>query len=207
MARDRPSIALNNDDFPAFGAPAITTSAPFRTSSPAGAVASRSFSDARTLPVATAILDLGIGPSSSSGKSMSYASSDSRPITRSRSSSIRRDKPPSSWVIATRCIAREVESIRSPIASACTRSSLPFSTARRVNSPGSATRAPDATRAARTSVGTTTPPCVAISTTSSPVNDAGARNVVTRASSSTSPFPSRTVHNVARRYSSGHGIT
>jgi len=60
------------------------------------------------------------------------------------------------------------------MASACSTSSFPLNTARRVNSPGSATRAPRAMSAATTVVATTRPPCVMISTKSSPVNDAGA---------------------------------
>ena len=50
----------------------------------------------------------------------------------------RAERPPSSWWSARRWAAADRASIRSPIASACSRSSLPFSTARRVNSPGSA---------------------------------------------------------------------
>src|SRR5262249_48041318 len=60
-------------------------------------------------------------------------------------------------------------SIRSAVASACTRSTFRFCRARRVNSPGSAGRAPAATQAATTSPGTSRPPWVAISIWSSPV--------------------------------------
>ncbi len=45
IARALPSIALNSDDLPAFGAPAITTRAPSLSISPAGAVASNASSD------------------------------------------------------------------------------------------------------------------------------------------------------------------
>ena len=71
----------------------------------------------------------------------------------SRSSASRRERPPSSWRSAARACAGAVASIRSPTASACTRSSLPLSTARRVNSPGAAGRAPAAWSAASSRVG------------------------------------------------------
>ena len=90
-------------------------------------------------------------------------------------------------------------SIRSATASACTRSIRPFNTARRVNSPGEADRAPAATHAASTSVGTTCPPCVEISTTSSPVYERGAAYHVMSASSSGTPFGWCNITRVARR--------
>ena len=74
-----------------------------------------------------------------------------------------------------------------PIASACSKSSLPFRTARRVNSPGSAWRAPARIAAASTDVGARYPPWVVISRRSSPVNEAGATKRVAITSSSSEP--------------------
>ena len=78
-------------------------------------------------------------------------------------------------------------SIRSATASACSRSMRPLTTARRLNSPGSAGRAPAATHAANTDAGTTRPPCVHSSSTSSPVYELGAGKNVASASSSCTP--------------------
>ncbi len=64
--------------------------------------------------------------------------------------------------------------MRSAIASACRRSSFPLATARRLNSPGSAARAPAAISASNASAGTSDPPCVVSSIVSSPVNERGA---------------------------------
>ena len=64
--------------------------------------------------------------------------------------------------------------IRSAIDSACTRSSFPLSTARSVNSPGSANRAPNAIAARITSPTMTELPCSVNSTRSFPVKEYGA---------------------------------
>jgi hypothetical protein len=70
-ARASPASALNSDDLPAFGGPAMTHTAPSRAIAPAGAVASSPSTPARTSAAARAIRPRDTGPSSSSGKSMS----------------------------------------------------------------------------------------------------------------------------------------
>src|SRR6266705_853946 len=80
-----------------------------------------------------------------------------------------RAKPRSSCCSARRRCAGDPASMRSAVASAWSRSILPLRTARRVNSPGVARRAPAVTSAASAAAGTSSPPCVEISTTFSPV--------------------------------------
>ena len=168
-ARSVPRSALNSDDLPAFGRPARTSSAPSRSRSAAGADAS-SRSIRPAMPASSAATRAaGTGPSSSSGKSIAYASRPSASTRPCRSSASRRDSPPSSWPSAARACAGAVASIRSPTASACTRSSLPWSTARRVNSPGAAGRAPAAWSAVSSRAGASSPPWQESSTRSSPV--------------------------------------
>ena len=169
IARSVPSSALKSDDLPAFGRPAITSKAPSRSRSPSGAVFNRSATRSRTTHHARRTVVSLTGPSSSSGKSMSYAISASSSKISARSTVRRFDKPRSScWSARRRCTG-EPASIRSAVASACSRSIFPLKTARRVNSPGAAGRAPAATSAATAAAGTTRPPCVEISTTFSPV--------------------------------------
>ena len=169
IARSVPSSALKSEDLPALGRPAMTSSAPSRSRSPSGAVFRRSLTRSRTTPHAPRTRSGLTGPSSSSGKSISYAISASSSRISPRKAARRSDRPRSSWRSARRRCAGEPASIRSAVASACSKSILPLSTARRVNSPGCAGRAPAATSAATAAAGTARPPCVEISTTSSPV--------------------------------------
>src|SRR5439155_162848 len=85
IARSRPSRALNSEDLPALGRPAITSSAPSRSRSPSGAVARSPAMRSRTARHA-AVTRAGLtGPSSSSGKSISYAISASSSSSSARS--------------------------------------------------------------------------------------------------------------------------
>ena len=106
---------------------------------------------------------------------MSYAISASSPMSWSRSASTRRLSPPSSWRSATRCAARELalDEIARRLGLQDVELPVEHRAAREL-----ARVAPGARRARSsaptTVVGTTSPPCVMISTASSPVNDAGA---------------------------------
>src|SRR5581483_7047555 len=90
--------------------------------------------------------------------------------------------------------------------SACKRSIFPFDTARRVNSPGSASRAPAASSAAKANAGTSWPPCKLNSTRSSPVYECGPVYTVTTPRSTGAPVRgSRKVDRYARRGVGRHG--
>src|SRR3954471_6326520 len=89
------------------------------------------------------------------------------------------------------------------MASACTRLMRPFRYARKVNSPGFASRAPAAIVARTMASRMTGLPCAEISTTSSPVYERGAGNTVTMASSITPPCSSTIRASVACRASNG----
>ena len=99
-------------------------------------------------------------------------------------------KAPRIWFIATWCEARDCEAITSAIASAWERSSLPFANARWVNSPPVAARHPASMRVLTICCWIHNEPWHEISTTSSPVNEFGARNNVSTASSRSSPCES-----------------
>ncbi len=94
IARSVPSSALKSDDLPALGRPAITSSAPSRSRSPSGAVFSRSATRPRTTSHAPRTRCGATGPSSSSGKSMSYAMSASSSRISLRSAGTPRARPP-----------------------------------------------------------------------------------------------------------------
>src|SRR6185369_14573656 len=107
------------------------------------------------------------------------------------------ENSPASERIAERAASRLAASIRSATASACARSSLPFRNARRVNSPGSARRAPASSTARSTSWVTTGPPWPCSSSTASPVYECGAGKYSAMPSSRRSPFASAKTDNVA----------
>ena len=97
---------------------------------------------------------------------------------------------PSVCFMASAWAAREFDAIRSATPSACARSILPFIKARRVNSPGSAVRAPHSISRLTISRCIHREPWQDISATSSPVNERGALKTVTTDWSSASPFES-----------------
>ena len=71
IARSVPRSALNNEDFPALGRPAITASAPSRNRSPSAAVRDNRRSESASRFKAASMRSDGTGPLSSSGKSIS----------------------------------------------------------------------------------------------------------------------------------------
>ena len=113
----------------------------------------------------------------------------------------RRLSAPPSWPAACRACVSVCASIKSRTASACVRSIRPARNARCVNSPGSASRAPEASARRSNRSSTTGEPCAAISTRSSAVYELGAANHVTTASSmrADSSSPSRSSSTSARR--------
>ena len=138
---------------------------------------------------------------SSSGKSINASTCATTPIKFSLSASLWSPSLPCICSCAAR-IARSVwAEMRSMIASAWVRSILPFSKARRLNSPGSAERAPHSNSRSRTRLVTSTPPWQASSTTSSPVKLLGFLNTVAKTSSITRPSAFTTLHSVAYRSS------
>ena len=99
---------------------------------------------------------------------------------------------PSSLAAARRAPSLDGAAIISATASACVRSILPLRKARRVNSPRSASRAPQARHASSTEASRTGPPWHWNSATSSPVKVLGPGMCTASASSSTLPSVSRT---------------
>ena len=120
---------------------------------------------------------------SSSLKSSSSSTSEIVFSSSSRRCANSVDMPPRIWFSATRCDAAPVEAIRSATASACDKSILPFRKARCVNSPGAAKRAPLAMSFCRICCWMNVEPWQPNSTTSSPVNEWGARKTVITTSS------------------------
>ncbi|KAG1086801.1 hypothetical protein G6F40_013863 [Rhizopus arrhizus] len=109
----------------------------------------------------------------------------------STTASMRRENTPSSERRAARAARLSPAAIRSAMASAWARSSLPLRNARSLNSPGRAWRAPSAMQRATSSCNSTGLPCPCSSTTSSPVKLFGAGNHSTMPSSITSSSASR----------------
>ena len=79
---------------------------------------------------------------SSSLKSSSSSTRDTKLSNRVLKRVNSRLNPPRIWFIARRWVAADVEAIKSATASACERSIFPFANARCVNSPGRADRHP-----------------------------------------------------------------
>ena len=135
IARSSPARALNREDFPEFGAPAITTSAP-RESSRFLLAPARSFSrEQRIMSRRRVTRSRILSSGSSSGKSISYSSSARRSVRCSRRADTSELNAPESPARASRRPSSERECIRSSTASAWARSILPLRKARRVNSP------------------------------------------------------------------------
>ena len=190
MASSAPAKALSSEDLPALGCPAITTRMPSRSKAPWRAAPSTLASAAcrpSSCPWASALRKKSI---SSSGKS-SVASTNRRRRTKpSRSWSTSREKSPASERTALRAAASVLASIKSAIASACTRSILSLRKARSLNSPACARRRPgrqawplsslssfslaSSRQRASSSCSTTGPPWACSSNTSSPVKECGA---------------------------------
>ena len=100
---------------------------------------------------------------------MAAAAPDSRAINSSCAERMKLLTPPSNCRTAARAARPPSAEIRAITASALLRSIRPFRNARRVNSPGSASRAPRRYRAFSTLMAAQAPPCRWISATSSRV--------------------------------------
>ncbi len=174
MASSSPARRLSRLDLPTFGWPARTTWMPLRRRLPCRAPASASASAAVTSASRRAASSRSAGSISSSGKS-SVASTSMRSSTRlSATRCTRAENSPCSERSAERAAASVEASIRSATLSAWARSRRLLRNARRVNSPGSAGRAPSSTQRASTIESTTGPPWPCSSSTSSPVYERGA---------------------------------
>ena len=158
IARFSPTIALKSDDFPTFGRPAITTIAPSRTSSVAGAVSSRPQRRSRTVsaasliscPVDWSVVLLGkVDVVRKQGFEIEQAI---------RRSSIWRDSRHPVGERPTRRMLSDVASIRSPIASACTEIELAVEHCPSREFTGLASRAPACRSAPTSASGTACPP-------------------------------------------------
>jgi len=174
IASSSPESRLSRLDLPTFGCPASTTCSPRRNIAPCLArenIRSRFACRAARRPRASADSRKS---TSSSGKSIFASTSMRKSINSSTRRRISPENSPDSERIADRAAAAVVASMRSATASACARSSLSFKNARRVNSPGSASRAPSCMQRPSRSRRTTGLPCACSSSTSSPVYDAGA---------------------------------
>ena len=141
MARSQRLQALSRLDLPTLGRPTMATLSPIRSSCPASAVAkmcstspSTAATWARTAPSSRG------GRSSSKSTRASTSASTSRQVDRSwRIGAISLPCTPARAVRAARV---DWAATRSATPSAWVRSRRPFKKARRVNSPGSASRAP-----------------------------------------------------------------
>ncbi|MNN20426.1 hypothetical protein D3C81_1337050 [compost metagenome] len=195
MASSAPASALSSDDLPTFGCPASTTDSPSRSSAPWRACFStpaRSLRMRASWPRASEASRKSI---SSSGKSSVASTSMRRWMTFSTSAWMAFENSPSMERAAERAAASVLASMRSATASAWARSSLSFRKARRVNSPGSATRRPisrpDSRQRDSSICMTTGPPWPCSSSTSSPVYEFGAGKYSARPWSITPPRASR----------------
>ena len=184
MARSCRSRALSSEDLPALGSPTIATGIPRRSAVPAENVSASRSTVSRVARVRSARRSRGANVTSSSLKSSSSSSSDASSSSCWRNDSMCRANWPLSCLMARRWAAADDAAIISATASACVRSMRPLEKARRVNSPGSAMRAPAATSSRSSSDWMYVEPCTAISTTSSPVKLCGERNMVATAWSS-----------------------
>ena len=182
MAASRPASAFRSVDLPAFGAPMIATSKPSRIRSaarPPCTSCRRSACTARPRARTSGATSTG---TSSSAKSMVASINAAARINFSRHSSALRPIAPDRTRNACRRCASVSASIRSARPSTWARSSLPFSNARRVNSPGSANRSPGSPASARiTACTTATDPCSCNSAAASPVKLSPSGNRITSA--------------------------
>ena len=158
IAASSDSNALKSEDFPAFGGPASTTRTPSRRRSASGRAATCRISPASSATFAEKSSG-SAATSSSSAKSITASTAAASTRTRLRHSLIRRETaPPAACMAPRRCNSVSAES-KSPSPSASARSTRPLRKARRVNSPGSASRSPGtAARVLSTAATTALPP-------------------------------------------------
>ena len=150
MARSSRSSALSSVDLPALGRPAMTAVMPFLITLPSSKERSRPATTARTSASRCARPVRSANSTSSSPKSSSSSSSAANLMRRARNSRNSWEKPPRSWLRATRWLRAESAAMRSATASAWAKSIAPLRKARLVNSPASARRAPSRSSAAST---------------------------------------------------------
>ncbi len=170
MAASRPANTLKRVDFPEFGAPRIATSSPSRRrSAPSESASSRSI-PRRTPPTSARTSGATSAGTSSSAQSIVTSTSAAARTRSARHASARRCNAPPRPRVAWRRWRSVSAAKRSPRASISARSMRPASKARRVNSPGSASRQPDwrASRS-RTAATTARPPWQCNSAIASPV--------------------------------------
>ena len=157
MAASRPAIRLRSVDLPTFGGPTIATSNPSRTRS-----AIRTPSYSRCMPARTRVISASTSGrvstgTSSSAKSIVASSSAAARIRSRRQPSATSPNAPDNTRSACLRWPSVSASIKSASPSTWARSSWPFSSARRVNSPASAARksgwSPNTRRTAATTAG------------------------------------------------------
>lgn len=166
--------AFRRDDFPAFVGPMIAVGIPFLIALPVRNEWWRFFIWLRSCVVRVLSCVRSANWTSWSEKSSSSSSRDARLISWVRSGRIVFAIPPLSCDAAIRAAALDCAAIMSAVASACGRSIFPDANARRVNSPGFASRAGVVCRIVwRISCWRNCEPWIASSTVSCPVNDAG----------------------------------
>ena len=149
---------LRRLDLPAFTWPSSSTDTPSRKITPCSVFSIResSFSmSASTRPSTWPSLRKSI---SSSGKSIAASTYERRSNCNSTTSSTLRENSPRRERAAPRTAACDDASMRSATASACARSMRPLRKARKLNSPGRASRAPALTASARSRSITNGPP-------------------------------------------------
>ena len=193
IARSSPNRALSRVDLPTLGAPIMATGIPCLMALPV-------LNEATRRPIlvsiscASSFSWLRSANSNSSWSAKSSSSSMSEVIVSNRSLNIANslDIPPLNWLSAKSFSALVCAAIRSATASASVRSILPLRNARWVNSPALANWQPTSTSHWSKVCWIYKLPWQAISTTSSPVKEWGARNTLTStwSSISSSPFTS-----------------
>ena len=184
MARSVRRRALSRLDLPTLGLPTRAVRTPWRSTMPVVALAISAWMSPRA---GRRSGDTSAGGTSSSGKSIVASRWASACSKRALTPFTRADSPPPSCSTAMRSPSPVRACTTSSTASAWARSSRPLRNARRVNSPGWASRAPSCRQSDNTLCSGTVPPWQSISTTSSRVYECGARIRAASTSSTRSP--------------------
>src|SRR6185312_5872453 len=189
IARFEFASALSRLDLPTLGGPASAMRTPSRTSRPCSPAPrparSSRMRSSRRWPTHGGSAAL-TSPSSEKSSRASISARRSSSVSR-QSPILLASAPPARASACLRC-ASVSATIKSPSPSTAVRSSRPFSNARRVNSPASASRTPGSVVTARSRARTTArEPCTWSSAQSSPVKLCGEGNQATRPRSRTSP--------------------
>ena len=134
---------LNNVDFPTFGFPVITTLAPLNKSLPSLYDPNKSLTEFFVFFSSFMIFLNVCFCVSSSEMSISFSTTERTLITPLFISASFLESPPSTILCWARAASLDLALINEATPSTCIKSILPFIKARRVNSPGSASRAPN----------------------------------------------------------------